>query len=406
MKNKILFFILASSITATYGQIRFDKGYLTDNENHKVECFMRNYEWEKNPAECEYKLTENGEIKKGNITSVKEFGIYGASKYIRVTTNIDRSSTDLSDLRNPVWNEEQLFLKVIVQGKASLFNYTDEHSTKFFYSVKDSLIKQLIYKKYLTYSNKVTANIAFCQQLFNEVNCANTPISSISDMDYKQGDLERYFKNYNACAGTPVVDFDHKINKGKFNIRITPGMNYSSFSMFVFSHYMTYKKIDFDSQSSFRLGFEVEYLLPFYSNKFGVLLEPAFQNFNSNKEYGTKIATIKHNSIELLAGIRYYIFLNDHTKIFINGLMNSIVNRNFNSKIEIPNDLDSTLMPLTIKEKFNPAYGGGLNYKRLSAELRYYSNQKIMEDSYGWTSDYKKISLIVGYNLSGNRHNK
>jgi hypothetical protein len=371
-----------------------------------VECFIRNYEWEKNPGECEYKLTENGEIRKGNITSVKEFGIYGASKYIRVTTDIDRSTMELSDLRNPIWHQEQLFLKVMVQGKASLYNYTDEYSTKFFYSVNDSLVKQLIYKKYLTYDNKVTANIAFCQQLLNYVNCANTPISSIRDMDYKQGDLERYFKNYNACAGNTAIVFDHKLNKGKFNLRITPGINYTSFSMFVISHSTPYRRIDFDNQTNFRLGFEAEYLLPFYNNKFGILLEPTYQSYTSKKEFGAKVAAINYNSIELLAGIRYYFFLNDNTKIFINGMLNSVASSNLNSKIEIPNDLDNTVMPFKIKEKFNVAYGGGIDYKRLSVEFRFYSNQKIMDDGYGWSSEYQKISLILGYNLSGKGHHK
>jgi alpha-amylase/alpha-mannosidase (GH57 family) len=63
-------------------------------------------------------------------------------------------------------------------------------------------------------------------------------------------------------------------------------------------------------------------------------------------------------------------------------------------------------MPFKIKEKFNVAYGGGIDYKRLSVEFRFYSNQKIMDDGYGWSSEYQKISLILGYNLSGKGHHK
>jgi len=400
MKNKILFLILFSSITTAYGQIRFDKGYLIDNENNKIECFIRNYEWEKCPSECEYKLTENGNIKKGDITSIKEFSIYGSSKYIRVNTKIDRSESELSEFRNPIWHQEQLFLKVLVQGKASLYNYEDENSSKFFYSVKDSLIQQLVYKKYLINGNQPTVNVSFRQQLLNNVNCANTTVSSIEHFDYCQGDLERYFKKYNECMGDSFIFYDRKKNRAKFNLRITPGINYSSFSMFTYSHSTTYRRIDFDGQTNFRLGLEAECILPFYKNKFGITLEPTYQYFNAQKVTESNVAEINYRSLELAVGIRYYLLLNEKTKIFIDGLINSFASSNLNSNV----DLDHST--LKMNQKTNLALGGGIDYKRISVELRYYSFQRILDANYNWTSDYNKISFIIGYNLLKTGHNK
>ncbi len=401
MKYKILLSILLFNLTTAWGQIKFEKGYLIDNENHKTECFIRNYEWEKTPVECEYKLTENGAIKKGDVTSIKEFNIYGSSKYIRANIKIDRSLTEISDARNPVWNQEHLFLKVLVQGKASLYNYTEENSIKYFYSVNDSLIQQLVFKKYLDDNNHITANIRFRQQLLNDVNCSHASISTFQRIEYREEDLVKYFRENNKCSGDTFAIYDGKINKGKFNLRITPGINSSSFSMFVVSHYTPYKKIDFDHQISFRVGLEAEYLLPFYSNKFGILAEPAYQYFNAQKAFGNKVAVIDYKSLELITGIRYYFLLNDKARIFINGLVNTGSISDFNSHVDVPNDLDSSLMPLVLKARSAVGYGGGLNYKRLSFEVRYYSKQKIIDYDYGWSSDYQKVSFIIGYNLLG-----
>jgi len=407
MINKVIFLILFCSITTAYGQISFEKGYLIDNENHKIECFIKNYEWEGNPVECEYKLVENGDIKKGDITSIKEFIIYGSSKYIRANTRIERSPAELSGLRNPTWNQEQLFLKVLVQGKASLYNYTEKNSNLFFYSVSDTLIQQLVCRKYLTDNNQIAVNNNFRQQLKNDVNCGNTA-NALKSIAYSEGELERHFKKFNDCIGETFTVYNHKINKGKFNLRITPGIDYASLSMFTFSNYTKYRNVDFDPQMSFRLGLEAEYILPFYKNKFGIIFEPTYQHFNAQKVIGSREreAKINYNSIELAAGIRYFILLNDNTKVFINGLVNSVASFNINSKLDLPNDLDSTIWTLKMQEKSNFALGCGLNHKRLSIEFRYYSPQKIMNFSQEWTSKYQKYSFIVGYNLLKTRQNK
>jgi len=408
MINKVVFLILFCSITTAYGQINFERGYLIDNENHKIECFIKNYEWDRNPVECEYKLAENGDIKRGDITSVKEFNVYGSYKYTRANIKIERSPAEISGLRNPTWKQEQLFLKVLVQGKASLYNYSEQNSNLFFYSVTDTLIQQLVCRKYLTDNNQVAINNNFRQQLVNDVNCANTAISTIKSIDYTEGVLERYFKKYNECAGGSFVVYDHKINRGKFNLRVTPGIDFASLSMFTFSNYTKYSDIDFDPQMNYRLGLEAEYILPFYKNKFGILFEPTYQHFNAQMIIGNRDreAKINYNSIELAAGIRYFILLNDNTKIFINGLANSVASFNFNSKFDLPNDLDSTIWTLKMQEKSNFALGCGVNYKRLGIEFRYYSPQKITNYSQEWTSEYQKCSFIVGYNLLKTRQYK
>jgi len=131
-KFSLLVFAFLFYSTISFGQINFVKAYLVDNENNRIDCLIKDTDWERNPQEFEYKRSENSDIEIGNLNSVKEFGIGVSSKFIRVETDIDRSITELAKLengRNPIWNREIVFLKVILEGKASLFVYREMNFT-------------------------------------------------------------------------------------------------------------------------------------------------------------------------------------------------------------------------------------------------------------------------------------
>ena len=153
MKFNFVVFIFCLITIHAFGQIKFEKGYIIDNNNLKVECLIKNSDWKNNPNEFDYKLSETDSPKKGNLTTIKEFSVPGVMKFIRVDTKIDRSPMDesvLSDSINPNWSSERLFLKVLVEGKASLYFYQENLFWRFFYSVDNSPIQQLIFKDYFT----------------------------------------------------------------------------------------------------------------------------------------------------------------------------------------------------------------------------------------------------------------
>ncbi|MBC8882755.1 hypothetical protein H9X57_03255 [Flavobacterium piscinae] len=89
-----------------------------------------------NPTEFEFKYNENEESQIISINNAKEFVVDGKSKYIRAKVDIDRSSSITKDLSNnklPVFKNETLFLKNIVEGKANLFLYEDNNLVRFFF---------------------------------------------------------------------------------------------------------------------------------------------------------------------------------------------------------------------------------------------------------------------------------
>ena len=176
---------------------------------------IKNADWNENPSEIEFKLNESDTSKKATIKEVKEFGINDISKYIRADTKIDLSTEELSKLntvRNPIWSDEQLFLKVLVSGKATLYSYNGRSLQRFFYSLSDSTIQQLVYKEYLVDEGgnqdnfKLATNNGYMQQLFLQVRCPETTMSSISTLSYTKSQLVKYFSKYNVCSGAPLAN--------------------------------------------------------------------------------------------------------------------------------------------------------------------------------------------------------
>jgi len=90
----------------------------------------------------------NGDIETISFEEILEFGIEGASKFIRRSVLIDKSSDHLSLEKAPSFELETLMLKVLVEGKASLYYYTQGSFQRFFFANNGSEIQQLVYKKY------------------------------------------------------------------------------------------------------------------------------------------------------------------------------------------------------------------------------------------------------------------
>ena len=113
-----LFFFLSLSVV---GQIFLEKGYIINSANQKKECFIKNVDWRNSAAYVEIKYSMNGDIETISFEEILEFGIDGASKFIRRSVLIDKSSDHLSLEKAPSFELETLMLKVLVEGKASLY---------------------------------------------------------------------------------------------------------------------------------------------------------------------------------------------------------------------------------------------------------------------------------------------
>lgn len=398
MKNYIFLFSMLLLGQISYAQIIFEKGYIINNNNERIDCLIKNIDWKDNPKIFEYKLNENDVETKGSTDNIREFGVLGESRFVRACINVDNSSMETSNFsrqREPEWEMKTLFLKVLVEGKASLYLWSSGTLVRYFYSTSDTSIQQLVYKEYYKTNEEVAVNVQFHEQLWVNIRCAGTDTKTIEQLSYKKGDLVNYFKEYNKCNDSPSVVYGRKDKgNGSLHLRVTPGINYTS--MTITNELHERFDVDFGSKATIRIGIDAEYILPVNKNKWGLVCEPTYQNFGATENMTTKTATIKYNTIEFPIGIRHYFFLNPDMKIFLNAFYIPSVIIDFNSTIQYDYNVAS---PLEIQNVSSFAFGGGLSYKRYSAEIRYYTNRDFLVQYSTMFTDNTRISAVFGFRI-------
>lgn len=392
---KILFVTLVLISTSTcFSQVKFESGYFIRNNGEKTICLIKNVDWENNPKRFFYKLSSSAQQQTIDITSVKEFGIDKFSKYIKFSGDIDTSSAKLDLLsknRNPEFKSDTFFLKVIVEGKATLYYYKSKKITRYFYKVDSSAIQQLVYKEYLIDDLNVRTNAFYKQQLTNTLVCDDKLKLQIDNSRYALRDLEKIFINYNQCTGSAAANFSKRASS-LFNLVIRPGINIPNLFIEFLPGSIYYSK-KFENKLAFRLGVEAEFILPFNKNKWSLLAEPVYQYYKVGENRSDPGTFVDYSSIELIFGLRHYFFLNDQSKLFING--SYLMDLPFNSKLGY--GIGATL---DISSARNIVFGAGYNYNdKYSIEIRSGTRRNLIKEYAYWKSEYKAISVIFGYTI-------
>lgn len=390
MRKYLLLFIVLIISANTYSQITFEKGYYIDNSDKRAKCLIKNIDWKNNPIEFEYRHTTEGVSQTANIDSVKEFGIYNFSKYIRCKVKIDRSSElvdELSESRLPEFQEEIIFLKVLLEGSANLYSYEDINLVKYFYSVDSSEIEQLVFKTYMSSNHNFAENTYFKQQIWNSLKCNNLSEASVKNIRYSKKDLVKVFTKYNLCKDSNYLLNEDKKEQDFFNLNIRLGVNNSSLQLQ--NEVASSLDIDYGRKFGFRFGIETEFIFPFNKNKWALVIDPNYQYFKVSKELATVVnADIDYKSIELPIGIRYYIFLKQNSKIFAD------------CSYVIDFSLNSTARKLDIQSGQNFALGIGYNYNnKYSVQFKYQTRRELLTNYVSWSADYNTMSLIFAYTI-------
>lgn len=403
MRSLTIFLTFFFIAVTSFAQVQYEKGYIIDKNNKRTECFIKNMDWKDNPSVITYKLTSSGSPVKGDATTVKEFAIGNTIKYVGANVKVDllnKPTVGTQSELDPVWTRENLFLKVLLEGKAKLYGYKKDKVERFFYSFNDSLINPLTYKQ-IHKASTLIKNNDFRQQLWDKLRLPNTTWEVTKTVNYTENELKNYFKTYNGNFPEPIVErINVKSKKLYLNLRLTPGVNFSSADLTIAegTDKEKYPNLKFNTKPSLRIGMEAELIIPFNNYKWGILFEPNFQSYKAEVAYGTEPTTIDYKSVEFPIGLRYYMNSYKESKFFVNALFIPSAAINFDSKIdyyshkEIIND-----HPLTIETVGNMALGVGYVHKKFSLEARYFTSKNIIK-SYNYdVADYNRFAFILGY---------
>ena len=337
MKYTISLLFLFQIILATYGQIEFESGYYVDNDGNRIDCLIKNREWTINPEIFDYKIGEN-EVSTASIDDAKEFGV-GNKKYIRAIVDIDMpaKASSMSYERDFTFVRDTIFVRSLVEGKASLFSYTTSQSKIFLLKTAEKEITQLAYKQYLLPDERIVENNRYKTQVQGHLQHPEIPISEIEKLTYKENALTKYFMKYNSLFGESIALNKNEKNKGDWHYAIKLGAFQSTVSNDN-SHFLTELDGEYSLEITPRIGIEIEYNLPVKGNKWSLIQEITYTSQQSDGTvkgrlaitYGNSEFTVfpinnassyvfKYVQVSLPGAVRYYSFLSDKSKIMITG---------------------------------------------------------------------------------------
>ncbi|MEH6536364.1 MAG: outer membrane beta-barrel protein [Psychroserpens sp.] len=403
MKSTITLFLFLSTFILS-AQVNYEKGYIIDYTGKKIDCYIKNVDWSNNPSDIQYRLEENSEAITANQSTIKAFQIGSTLKYVIATVEVDQSLSQISKLSRsfgPNFQTETTFLRELVAGDASLYFYQNSNFRRFFYSIDNSEILPLVYKKYKLNNSTISENATYKKTLFDNLKCENITANSLRNVKYSQDDLVDLFSDYNVCKSGDNFVYQDKPSNGKLNVRTKLGVSFNQLEVKFDSGIIVedLQSATFSEEIGPRFGLEVEYVLPFNKNKWSIFLEPTFLSYSSTADIRIErqvstfedTATIDYKVIELPLGFRHYMYLNDNSKLFINAAV--VVSFDLSDDIEYRETND-----LIISSGTTLLIGLGYDFNdRFSLEGRVYSNKDILSDYASYNGDLSSYGFVLGY---------
>lgn len=410
MINKTQFLLLALFflfLTSIEGQITFKNGYFIDNTGNKINCKIKDKDKKYTPTAFTYILENDSKEYVRGLENTQEFSLKEGGKYIRVKVDIDKSKSGVSNLKNKMnmeYEEEVVFLKVLLEGGSSLYEYKEAGLERYFYKVGDGPIRQLDYKKYKVGSGTIRENNRYRQQLKLEMSCELSD-KNIESLEYKKKVLIKFFKDFNNCTNAKFELYDDKVKRKKINIGIRYEGMFSKNTLF----FRGDELFDFENKLVSQFGLSFEYIMPFNRNKWRFFMEPTYYKYESESsltveyEFNPDIEytfRVENRAIELPLGVRYYMFLSKEMQLFIGaGYYVDVY-----SRTEL--DVTTTTFLQTESEQYsgeqsigNVFAGFGIQYNRFSVDYRYKRGKDFAVNTTGWFTAYRGSSISIRINL-------
>ncbi|MXN92640.1 hypothetical protein GR160_15535 [Flavobacterium sp. Sd200] len=415
MKKTFLFLSFLLSMVAT-AQVTFMKGNFVNSQNVKVECLIKNYDWNNYPSEIEYKLNDSDVVEKIYTAQLQSFYIYETSHFYK-KYDVPAIPQQPGDF---ILKSGLQLLKVLVEGKISLLKNNDD----VYLLETEGILVPLLHYKYISRSTNIAEeNNSYRLELFNRLKCEGIEPESIRKVSYTQKSLTKLVNNYNACAEGTSKDFTENKTKAELNFKIIAGMNFYTpevDAILFADRTETQPEIDDavskkgQSKSNFAVGFEAEVKLPFNHKKWALFIAPTYNkqeafSVNASKSFGGYpsqyylnwgykgiIDVSEYSYIEVPIGIRRYFYLGKNSLLNLNLAYGVSLGVGDNANAEyIRNEntrnvrYDDNVTGFSLLR-----LGAGYTYKRYNLGVNYYVVKFL-----GASKANGSVSVMLGYKI-------
>lgn len=391
MKPFVALLALVVVTTLCHAQINFQPGYYLRNDGTRVPCLIKDYGWLNSPTGITCKNSRDAEPVTLPMDSIAEFGVDNA-KYQRFEVDVETSGSSYDELTNspvPKYRHLRAFLKLLVEGRASLYLYAGHRLSRYFFRLDGGQPRPLVSVKYVSNYGIVHENQEFLKVLADSLTCSAGGGPDPTSVRYDAESLTRYVIAYNSCVNATYTEYYSKNPKVGFHVNIRPGVDFTTLVMKDNTYGYT-KNYSYGSETSFRLGAEAEVVLPFNRNKWAIVFEPEYRSYKSVS--GGDQYLIDYKAVQILLGGRYFMFLSPASKFYLsaelfgNFKVNSTVRYDYNF--------------LDLQSRFGEILSAGFRFKdRFGVELEYQFPADILANYNLLRTNMTTTSLIISWRV-------
>jgi hypothetical protein len=394
MNRNILTALFTILSIAGYAQIKFDSGYFVTNDGNRTYCLIKNYDWNFNPTGFFYEKTAIAPVEKADIANVTEFGILNFSRYERYEVDVDTSAEQtgaLDDNSGPEYKKKTVFLKVLVEGRATLYEYRDQTMTRFYFKTDSISLRPLVHKQYLAAidQNAILENNLFRNQLISALQSPELNMGRFEHLKYSEASLIGIFDDYNRSHGTSGEKYVLKRNKGQFNFNLRLGADLSGLTLNE-NYALAPGKTTYGNKISGTVGLEAEDILPFNRNKWAIILQPTYHYYKA--DLGSS-GSADYKQLQIGIGAREYFFIGKDSRLFATAL--AFVDEPVGS-----GELNYYSYSLNYRLRYTAGLSAGYKYKnKCSVELQYNLGNNILDSYLFIQAQLHTTSLIFAYTI-------
>jgi hypothetical protein len=391
MNNFLIASILISvlNIISASSKDLFTPGTIFLQNGDSINGLIEDKDWSVNPKSIAFKARPSGEVRNYTPLEIQSFRINGRSRYTSYMGPLDRSSMKLDELDYSVAlpaSLDTIFLRVLVEGEATLLYCNDSYDRKHFLIQKDDSVTELHYKKYLktvsgktitaeleTYKIQVTRILSDCEEFSNEIMTLH--------LSFSMSDLMNAVLRYNKCK--KKITYVAPIQKIHVAPVILAGVSTSRLT------FKTLEEFSAGPQTGFTGGVGINFILPRNHRRFILYTELFFRSFKAEYETAGTLDLVYLN----IPAVGKYEAIQGKTTLTVGGgfVFCTAVKYDFsNSKPYYFNDV--------YRRIFSPGLIGlvGLRYKGLELEIRGEYSQGVSQ----WenaTSHFTSGYAVIGY---------
>jgi hypothetical protein len=399
-----------------FGQQNYQPAKVTTLAGDTLRGYINYRGWDRNPRVVSFKTDLQASEQLFRPLDIKGFSV-SSEQYAGAKVSVEDSPQQLNNLSTtatPKYRADTVFLRALVAGPKSLYQYKNDDSYDFFYIQQAGSYDLLVCKRYKAPGDGpvvVQTNNTFRDQLARYLTDCPSLEPKLKRLTYTASSLQSTLASYYACTSQSVGFQRRSKTKHQFGILAGVSQTTLSFSDVKNSEYPT-----FDSYTQIRPTGGVYYniSLPGALGRFSVNNEVVFTSFKGSgtqeksdpitTNYYKVVSSLELGYLKLNSMLRFTGTLGSGS-VFINaGISNSYavqVNSEKNVREKFFSTERTSTNPLfsSLRRYEQGLVGGiGASYKRVSAEGRFeYSNGFL---SYpGFISGFDRYSLLVGYRL-------